>query len=307
MRIAVYWIVGAGLGWWQRGFLLDVLRWPAEVGAAAAGIPDLKFRIFDPLGGIMLAVSTASVAGFIFASPLILMELWLFIRPALNPDERRWFVTFIPGATGLFLAGIAFAYWLMVWAFMFFFRMNESLGAEGELTLNTYVSFMLKVLPTTGLVFELPVVLMFLAYVGLVRSQMLVKYWRHITVGIIIVVAVVEPTNNPITTFMFILPVLFLFYLSIGMIKWVERNKDRAQQAAEPEEAEWAEPAPALANPAPELRPVEVSVPAATAPAFASSAFPEPLDEPREAEAFAYYERQPEEEGTPKGGPGEQD
>ncbi|MGC9319162.1 MAG: twin-arginine translocase subunit TatC, partial [Armatimonadota bacterium] len=124
VRMIVYVIVAAGACWVFRSTLLAMLRYPAEAGAAAGGIENFSFRIFEAAGGIILMMQISLVAGLIIASPGIIIELWLFIEPALEPHEKRWVVVIVPLATGLFLGGVAFCYLISPKAFAFFFLFN---------------------------------------------------------------------------------------------------------------------------------------------------------------------------------------
>ncbi len=237
IRMLIYWMAGSVAGWLSLKPLLALLRYPAEAGAAAAGIEHLPFRIFDPIGGLLLAMTIAGVAGLVLASPLLLMELWGFISPALEPHEKRWVLLVIPAATGLFLAGIAFAYWIAPVFFAYLFRLNQRLGVEGELTLTAHLGFMMRLLLASGAAFELPLIIMFLAYVGLVRSEWLWAKWRYAVVLIAIAAAVITPTADPITMTVFSAPLFVLYFLSIGLVKIVERRR-RVEQEADSEAAE---------------------------------------------------------------------
>ena len=244
-RCLIYWGVGMGVGWWQRTPLLEVLRWPAEAGAQAAGIESLPFRIFDPAGGFILAMQIAMIAGLVLASPFILLEVWRFVKPALERSERGWFLVAIPAASGLFALGIAFCYWIAPFFFRYLFWLNTTMGVEGELMLTSYLGFMIKLLVGTGLCFELPLVIMFLAWIGLVRSEWLIKRWRHALVVILILAAVITPTNDPLTMTMFAVPLVLLFLLSLWLVKIVEKRRARAEaRAAAEEEPGSASPLP---------------------------------------------------------------
>jgi sec-independent protein translocase protein TatC len=296
IRMALYWFAGTGVGWYIKQPLLNVLRRPAERGAALVGIAHLPFRQFEPVGSLILALNIAAVAGLVIASPGILAELWGFLRPALRPAERRWFAAMIPAAFGFLLGGILFAYWVAQYVFQYVFYLNGTMGVQAELTLNTYLSFMLKLLLGTGLSFELPMVLLFLAYAGVIKSEWLVARWRYIVIAIIILTAIFSPTNDPLTMSFFAIPLLLLFFLSIWLVKMMERR--RAKEAAE-EAAREAEERAA----GPQLRLAEATVP--TEPGSVQA---------EEADAFSYYERmaqafpepepeaQPPDEEAPPGG-----
>jgi sec-independent protein translocase protein TatC len=221
--------------WFVRTPLLDLLQRPAQAGAKAVGIDTLPFRIFEPAAGFMLAMVIAAVAGLIVVSPLILWELWAFVKPALEQREQRWVVVMIPAATALFLAGVAFSYWISPLFFEYLFNINKSMGVQTELTLNSYLTFMLKLLLASGACFELPLVVMFLSFVGIVRSAWLMTHWRHAVVFIAILAAVVTPSNDPLTMTIFSIPLFFLYFLSVWLVRITEKQRDKraAREAAE--------------------------------------------------------------------------
>lgn len=225
VRMVVYVVVAAAACWIFREQLLTVLRYPAEAGARAAGIEDFTFRIFETAGGIILMVQISLVAGLVAASPLIFMELWLFVRPALEPHERRFVYAVVPLASLLFLGGVAFCYWIAPRAFAFFFRFNQSLGVDVELTLQPYLYFLMRLLLVFGLAFELPLVLTFLAAVGLVTRAGLLSWWRHAVVIIFCFAAIATPTTDPATMTFLAAPMVVLYVLSVLLAGLVEKKR----------------------------------------------------------------------------------
>lgn len=236
IRIFVYWFVASAAGWFLREPLLDILRAPAEAGARAAGLEDLRFLILEPAGGFMLMMQISLVAGVIFAMPLIFAEMWLFIEPALKPHEKRYVVVLLPGATALFLGGILFCYWLSPRIYGFLFAINVSLGAEVELRLVSYLYFMLRLILVFGATFELPLILMFLGFVGIVSADWLAAKWRYAAVIAVIVAAVATPTGDPLTMTALAAPLIILYFLSIALVKIVERRRQRIAKQADADE-----------------------------------------------------------------------
>jgi len=226
VRMVTYVVVLMLAAWAFRNDLLSLLRYPAELAAQQAGIEDFSFRIFEAAGGIVLMMEISLVAGIIAASPLIFMELWLFVEPALEKHEKRFAIIMIPAATALFLLGVVFCYWLSPKAFAFLFSFNVGLGVEPELTLRPYLYFLMRLLLVFGLSFELPLVLMFLARVGLVTRAQLISFWRHAVVVIFVFAAIVTPTTDPATLTFLAAPMVALYVLSILLAGLVEKRKE---------------------------------------------------------------------------------
>ncbi len=240
LRMAIYTAAGMALAWTARAPLLALLQEPAHIGAQQAGLEELPFRIFEPAAGFVLMMQIALVAGVIIASPLIFMELWLFIRPALEPREKRFVIWLLPAATVLFMGGVLFCYVISPRAFAFFFNINQSMGVEVELTLQPYLYFLLRLLLVFGLSFELPLVLMFLGAVGMVKATQLLVFWRYAVVIIFIAAAIATPTTDPVTMLFMAGPLVVLYAISIGLVRLVEKRP----ADAEPEDDEAYYPPP---------------------------------------------------------------
>lgn len=226
IRSFVYVMVGSGGAWFLKDRIFQVLEWPAWQGAKWAGIEQFNFRIFEPVGGLMLMMYAALAVGATLAAPLWLWELMRFINPALTPRERKFTYLFIPGFVLLFVAGVVFCYFLAPAFCWFLLRFNIiSFQVAPEWTLGSYLRFLMQCLVATGLLFELPMVLMFLVWIGVTTSTALRARWRGAVVGIIVLVAIASPTTDPITMTVMSLPLVALYFLSISLTRWVEKGR----------------------------------------------------------------------------------
>jgi sec-independent protein translocase protein TatC len=242
LRSVGYVTVGTLVGWFVRNQILEILRWPADVAAQQAHIENFAFRIFEPAGGLVLALQMSFVAGIVLASPLLVIEMWGFFEPALHKNERRWAAPFIVLAVFFFLSGIVFCYVLAPQCFRYFFNFNKDMGVQPELTLAPYLYFLMRFLLAVGLAFELPLVLMIAAVAGFVNSAGMVRYWRQATVGVFVVAAIITPTTDPVTCTLVGIPMAGLYLVSILLVRLVEKVVKR--RAAE-DEAETLGEAPA--------------------------------------------------------------
>lgn len=225
LRCAIYIGVATAGTWAFREQIFDLLRYPAIEGAKRAGLDTLPFRIFEPAGGIVLMMQASLVAGLILSAPLWLMELVRFVTPGLHKHERRAALFLIPVAVLLFAGGAAFCYWISPAAFGFLFKFNLSLGVLPEVTLVSYLHFLLRLLVVFGLVFEMPLVIMFLVHFGVVGSVFLLRGWRVALVVIFIVAAIATPTTDPITMLLMAGPMIVLYFISILLGRMVERRR----------------------------------------------------------------------------------
>ena len=123
----------------------------------------------------------------------------------------------------LFVLGVSCAYFILPMAVKWFLSfLNDFPGAVLFQDPLTYIVFTVKMLLVFGLLFELPVILMFLGKVGIINAALMVRYWRQIAVGLFTVSMVVAPSNDPGTMLALAIPLTLLFFGSIGLVKLVE-------------------------------------------------------------------------------------
>ena len=188
--------------------------------------------------------------GATVAAPVWLWEIVRFINPALTARERRFTYLFIPGFVGLFLAGVVFCYFLAPFFCWFLLHFNIiSFRVAPEWTLGSYLRFLLQCLIATGALFELPMVLMFLVWIGVTSSAALRARWRGAVVAILVVVAVVSPTTDPVSMTVMSVPLVALYFLSISLAKWVEKGRlARTEEFEDDEASEEVSQPPVLAK-----------------------------------------------------------
>lgn len=167
----------------------------------------------------------AFIAGLILAFPFILWEVWKFIRPALKKSERNKIRGVVFYSSVLFFLGILFGYYFLTpvsLSFLGSYRVSEEV--INEINLESYIDFVATLTLATGVVFELPVVVFFLAKLGVMGAAFMQKYRRHAFLVILIVAAVVTPPDVTSQVLMTI-PLYGLYELSILIAARVERNK----------------------------------------------------------------------------------
>ncbi|TVQ90089.1 MAG: twin-arginine translocase subunit TatC [Deltaproteobacteria bacterium] len=183
--------------------------------------------IIGSLEGVWTWLRAAFVLGGLIALPFVAWQIWQFIAPGLYKTERRIVLPLTVASTALFLIGSAFAYFFIVpMAFGFFLTF---LDLETTLSIEDAVRTVLRITVAFGLCYQLPVVVWFLARIGLVDHRDMVRYFRYAIVGIFIVAAVVTPPDI-ITQFFLGVPLILLYGASIG-VAWLSTTKVR-----EPEE-----------------------------------------------------------------------
>jgi sec-independent protein translocase protein TatC len=157
----------------------------------------------------------AAFFGSIFlASPVVFQQIWAFVSPGLHPHERRWALPFLIGGPLLFISGAVFAYvFLLPMTTRFLVSMGE--GFRAAITLRSAFSFEFYFLIGMGAVFQLPIVILVLARIGLVTPRFLIRNFRWAILIIFIVAAVLTPTPDMVTQTVFAAPMIVLYLVGI--------------------------------------------------------------------------------------------
>ena len=190
---------------------------------------DDKLIYTNPAGMINIIITFGIYLGIVLAAPYVLYQVWLFIAPGLYKHERKAVTTFIFSSFFLFIAGISFGYFVLL-PYVLSFLTSFRGPFQPLISINEYFDFIFVVLLGLGVIFELPVLIFFLALFGIVTPQFLWKNQRYAILIIAIVAAIVTPTPDATTMLVFMSPMLALYYLSIGVAAFVVRNK--AKRAA---------------------------------------------------------------------------
>jgi sec-independent protein translocase protein TatC len=161
--------------------------------------------------------------GLAMAMPVIVYQLLAFVAPGLTKAERRWLYPIVLGATAAFLGGCAFGYYVeLPPALNFLLDNTGGVDARPFIRIQSYIDFVTRLILITGLVFELPLVVMGLAKIGVVTSGRLVRWWRQAILGAFILAAIVTPSIDPITQSLVAGPMIGLYFVGIVLAKLVE-------------------------------------------------------------------------------------
>lgn len=153
------------------------------------------------------------LSGVAIAMPVILYELLAFIMPGLKVNEKKWVILTVFFGTVLFLAGAAFAYFVMLPASLTF--LLQFLGVETKPRLSSYINFITSLIFWLGIGFQFPILVFSLAKLHVVSVKTLAKGWRYAIVVIAILAAVITPTVDPVNMALLMAPLFFLYLLSI--------------------------------------------------------------------------------------------
>ena len=168
------------------------------------------------------------VSGLIVAMPYILTELWIFVKPALSIKERKGVRGFVVATSFLFMIGISFGYFIISpLAINFLANWTLSPDIENTIRLGSYISMVVMIALSTGLVFQLPVLIFFLAKMGIVSVEFLKTYRKHAIVVFFILSAIITPPDM-FSQLLVSFPLIFLYEISIKIARRVE--KDRVEE-----------------------------------------------------------------------------
>ncbi len=178
-------------------------------------VPEFKIQAVNFAEQFITAIKLCIIGGFVVASPYVFYEFWRFVSPGLYPNERKATKGIVAICSILFLIGILFGFYVVApFAINFLMGFSASELVSNNPTLSSFVVYMVMFTLPAGLIFELPVVVFFLAKMGIITADDMRKYRRHSIVGILIVAAVVTPPDV-VTQFLIGIPLYFLYELSI--------------------------------------------------------------------------------------------
>ena len=198
---------------------------------------DVKLMVLGPSDIIWIYFMLATVVAIAGTIPVLALQIWLFVKPALRPNERRLTLSYIPALFILFILGLSFGYFV-IFPMVLKFLVNIGAGMfVTNFTADRYFSFIMNMSLPFGVLFELPVVVMFLTSLGIINPFVLTRIRKYAYFVLIIIAVVITPPDF-MSDFVVTLPLLLLYEISINLSKFVFRKKLRKQQEEELLEAQ---------------------------------------------------------------------
>lgn len=190
--------------------LVQILERPAE---------GVKFLQLAPGEFFFVSIKVAGYSGVLLASPFILYQIIQFVLPGLTRRERRLLGPVVLGSSVLFWGGLGFAYIALIPAALKFFINYGADVVEQIWSIDKYFEFVLLLLFSTGLAFQIPVIQLILGYLGIISSTQMLKSWRYVVLGAMILGAVLTPSTDPLTQSLLGGAVMGLYFGGIGLVK----------------------------------------------------------------------------------------
>ncbi|MGG3470180.1 twin-arginine translocase subunit TatC [Neobacillus pocheonensis] len=199
-------------------------------------VGDQKLQVLGPSDIMWIYFMLATVVAIAATIPVLALQIWLFVKPALKPNERRITLSYVPALFFLFLGGLAFGYFV-IYPMVLDFLVNMGQGMfVTNFTAERYFRFILNMSLPFGVLFELPVVVMFLTSLGIINPFVLSKIRKYAYFVLIIIAIVITPPDF-MSDFVVTLPLLLLYEVSINLSKFVYRKRLKKEQEEELVEA----------------------------------------------------------------------
>jgi sec-independent protein translocase protein TatC len=213
------------------GGIAVLLFWPAHIvikWMVASYLPNIQLHAFGPADVIFTEFKFSIIGGIVIGLPVLFYQAWMFVVPAIHPRTRRMVYSFIVPSLLLAALGLCFAHFVVIPRVV-----AALIGITDEVATPTFgvadtLNFLMILLALFALIFQLPIVLIGLARLGIVNAAFLGKYRRHAFFGMVVAGGIAAPDGNPMTMALLALPMYVLYEASI----WIIRIFEKTWQAA---------------------------------------------------------------------------
>lgn len=227
--IAVFFVLALVLSFFLAEPLIRYLQFTEE----AKNLTLNAFKITDP---IKIFMQVMTVIAIVIISPVIMYQFWAFVSPGLHDKERKATLSYIPFSVLLFLGGIAFSYFVLFpYVIGFMLNISDNLDIQETIGINEYFQFLFQITLPFGIIFQLPVLMLFLTRLGIITPMLMTKYRKYAYLALITIAAFITPPDI-ISHMMVTGPLLLLYEFSIIIAKIGYRKFLKAEQLSAIEE-----------------------------------------------------------------------
>lgn len=236
-------IPAVGVSWAFREEMLDWMVRPLIAAYATLHLGPPKLHFMNPIDPIAAYLKMSFIAGLLLSSPWIFWQLWAFVSPGLYSREKKMAVPFVFFSTLCFVGGALFGYFVVFprgfETFLGFAGMlpSHNITIEPTITMSEYLDFTTQMLLAFGVVFEVPVVVTFLAAAGIVNWKQLLNFGRWWILIAAIVSAVLTPTPDVASQLLMLVPLVVLYFVSVVVAFFVGRKPDEPKIAPDDSQA----------------------------------------------------------------------
>lgn len=185
----------------------------------------ISWNVFSPWDALRLYMNFGLAVGILITLPVTLYHIWAFVKPGLRETEQKASIIYIPYAFLLFLAGLSFGYWVVFpMAFYFTSSISHSLEITEMYGAAQYFTFMFNIIIPLAIVFEMPIVVMFLTKIRLLNPKRLHKFRRYAYMLLVILSTVITPPDA-ISAILVSVPLIVLYEFSVFMSRFIYRKQ----------------------------------------------------------------------------------
>ena len=194
---------------------------------------EIEIQAIRPAGMFTAKVNISLLLGFAFALPYVLYNMWTFVSPGLLDKEKKYVPIVIFFCCVLFLVGAAFAFYILIPVMVRFFVQLHVPDIKPQWDIGFYVGLVNKMVLIMGVVFQMPAIVAFLTWLRILNASVLKRVWRIALVVIFIAAAVITPTGDPYTQTLVAIPLVILYFISMGIAALIGRSRRKAEEAEE--------------------------------------------------------------------------
>jgi sec-independent protein translocase protein TatC len=203
-----------------------------------------KLAVLGVTEGFMTILKVSIYAGLIVSTPFILYQFWAFIMPALYENEKRSVLPYVAATSALFLGGVTFSYFLVLPVGLRFLVNYGGNTFNMLLQADRYLSFVSLFVLAFGVVFELPLIMMLLAWIGLIDYKRMRKYRKYAILVEAVIAMVFTPSQDPVSMMLMLIPLIVLYEVGIWLSRMVAKRKAKRRELAAAAETEGMEAKP---------------------------------------------------------------
>jgi sec-independent protein translocase protein TatC len=192
----------------------------------------VRFLQLAPGEYFFTTVKVAGYTGLLLGAPVVLYEVIAFVLPGLTRSERKFLGPIVLGSSVLFYAGLAFSYNILAPAALKFFVSYADTAVESLWSIDQYFEFLLVLMLSTGLSFQVPVIQMLLGSTGLINATQMFSAWRYVVVGATVAAAVLTPSTDPFTQMLLATPLMGLYMGGASVVALQEKARGEGPWAS---------------------------------------------------------------------------
>ncbi len=193
----------------------------------------MEVRSLNAQEAFMIWMKAGFISGIVVASPWIFWQVWQFVAAGLYPHEKNYVYMYLPFSLLLFLAGAGMAFFFVFEPVLdFLFSFNKALNIDPDPRISEWLGFVLILPLGFGISFQLPLVMLFINRLGLVSLATYLEKWRIAILAIFVISSILTPAD-PISIFLMAIPLTLLYFLGMGLCKWMPRIRNPYAESSE--------------------------------------------------------------------------